>query len=437
MANTRINRISSEYMQALAACMRTLKDPRVQGFVSITRCEVTNDLRYAKVFISVLGDERAAQDAMRGLKSAAGYLRREVAQKVGLRAAPEPVFHLDDSIRHGASILSVLHDIEQAPPPPPVTVHVTAEEAAAFLKEHDQFLIITHRRPDGDTLGSAAALCLALRALGKTAFLFQNSEVTPKYRRLVDGLEADVAFAPETVLSVDVADLSLFPADAKIYGARVDLSIDHHNSSRAFSRALWCDPHAAATGQMILRLIDLLDLTLDKEMANAIYTAIATDTGCFKFSNVTEETFTAAARCAAAGADIAGLNLELFIIKTPSRIKLEGAVQANMQFFESGRIALVKISRDMIQSMQISIDDLDGIAAIPRNVEGVEIGITVTEQDDGCKVSVRTSSRINAAEICEKFGGGGHCAAAGCNINDEIDAVGNLLVAAAREVLLK
>ena len=108
-----------------------------------------------------------------------------------------------------------------------------------------------------------------------------------------------------------------------------------------------------------------------------------------------------------------------------------------MQFFESGRIALVKISRDMIQSMQISIDDLDGIAAIPRNVEGVEIGITVTEQDDGCKVSVRTSSRINAAEICEKFGGGGHCAAAGCNINDEIDAVGNLLVAAAREVLLK
>lgn len=437
MANTRINRISSEYMQALAACMRTLKDPRVQGFVSITRCEVTNDLRYAKVFISVLGDDAAARDAMRGLKSAAGYLRREVAQKVGLRAAPEPVFHLDDSIRHGASILSVINDMENAPPPPPVTVRYTAEEAAAFLQAHDQFLIITHRRPDGDTLGSAAALCLALRALGKTAYLYQNPEVTPKYEWLVEGLDAGDDFTPETVLSVDVADLSLFPAGAKVYGSRIDLSIDHHDSSRAFSRTLWCNPHAAATGEMILHIIDLLEVPLDENIADAIYTAISTDTGCFKFSSVSADTFTAAARCAAAGADVAGLNLELFIIKSPNRIKLEGAVQANMQFFEGGRIALVKIDRAMIQAMHISIDDLDGIAAISRNIEGVEIGITVTEQDDGCKISVRTCSRINAAEICEKFGGGGHRAAAGCNMNDEIDAVGEQLVAAAREVLLK
>ena len=437
MANNRINRISSEYMQALAACMRTLKDPRVQGFVSITRCEVTNDLRYARVFISVLGDETAARDAMRGLKSASGYLRREVAQKVGLRAAPEPVFHLDDSIRHGASILSVIHDIENAPPPPPVTVRYTAEEAAALLKEHDNFLIITHRRPDGDTLGSAAALCLALRALDKTAYLFRNPEVTPKYKWVVEGLEAEAGFEPETVLSVDVADLSLFPTDAKIYGSRIDLSIDHHDSSRAFSRALWSNPHAAATGEMILHIIDLLEVPLDENIADALYTAISTDTGCFKFSSVTAETFTAAARCAEAGADVAGLNLELFIIKSPNRIKLEGAVQANMQFFEAGRIALVKIDRTMIESMQITIDDLDGIAAISRNIEGVEIGITITEQDDGCKISVRTSSRINAAEICEKFGGGGHRAAAGCNLNGEINAVGEQLVAAAREVLLK
>lgn len=437
MANTRINRISSEYMQALAACMRTLKDPRVQGFVSITRCEVTNDLRYAKVFISVLGDERAGRDAMRGLKSAAGYLRREVAQKVGLRAAPEPVFYLDDSIRHGASILSVLHDIEQTPETPPVTVRYTAEEAAALLKERDQFLILTHRRPDGDTLGSAASLCLALRTLDKTAYLFQNPEVTPKYKWLVDGLEADGSFVPETVISVDIAGLSLLPPGSQAYENRIDLSIDHHNSSRAFSRALWCNPHAAATGEMILHLVDLLEVPLDENIADAIYTAISTDTGCFKFSNVSADTFTAAARCATAGADIAGLNLELFIIKTPSRIKLEGAVQANMQFFEAGRIALVEISREMIETMHISIDDLDGIAAIPRNVEGVEIGITVTEQDDGCKVSVRTCSRINAAEICERFGGGGHRAAAGCNIHDTIHAVSEQLVAAAREILVK
>ncbi len=435
MANTRINRISSEYMQALAACMRTLKDPRVQGFVSITRCEVTNDLRYAKVFISVLGDETARRDAMRGLRSAAGYLRREVAQKVGLRAAPEPVFHLDDSIRHGAEILSVLNDIESAPTPPPVTVRYTMEEAAALLRERDGFLIITHRRPDGDTLGSASALCLILRALGKTAYLFRNPEVTPRYRWLVDGLEADTDFAPETVLSVDVGDLSLFPVDAAVWGHRVDLSIDHHDSARAFSRALWSNARAAATGEMILRLADALEVPLDENMADAIYTAISTDTGCFRFSNVTADTFRTAARCVEAGADVAGLNLELFIIKSPSRLKLEGEVQHSLEFFESGRIAIVKITRAMLDATHASVDDQDGIAAIPRNVEGVEIGITVTEQEEDCKVSVRTSSRINAADICSRFGGGGHRAAAGCNIAEDINTAGEQLVAAAREVL--
>jgi len=437
MANTRTARISSEYMQALATCMRSLKDPRVQGFVSITRCEVTNDLRYAKVFISVLGDEHAARDAMRGLKSAAGYLRREVAQRVGLRAAPEPIFTLDDSIRHGAEILTVLHDVENAPEPTPVTVRYTAEEAAKLLAERDNFLIITHRRPDGDTLGSAAALCLALQALDKTAYLFPNPEVTPKYHWLVEGLEADEEFQPETVVSVDVADLTLFPADAKVYANRVDLAIDHHDSSRAFSRALWCDPTAAATGELILHMVDLLEVELDENIADAIYTAVSTDTGCFKFSSVTANSFLTAARCAEAGADIAGLNLELFIIKSPSRLKLEGAVQAGMEFFEDGRIALVKITRALIESTGASIDDQDGIAAIPRNVEGVEIGITVTEQESDCKISVRTSNRINAAEICRKFGGGGHRAAAGCNIPASIGEVGDMLVAAAREILLK
>lgn len=437
MANTRINRISSEYMQALAACMRTLKDPRVQGFVSITRCEVTNDLRYAKVFISVLGDERAQKEAMRGLRSAAGYLRREVAQRVGLRAAPEPVFQLDDSIRHGAEIFSVLNDIERAPVPPPVTVKYTKEEAAALLQERDNFLILTHRRPDGDTLGSACALCLALRALDKTAYLFHNPEVTPRYQWLVDGLEAGEDYEPETVLSVDIADLTLFPTEARVYSNRVDLSIDHHDSSRAFSRALWSDPHAAAVGELILQLVDELGLELDENMADAIYTAISTDTGCFRFSNVTEKTYLTAARCAAAGADIAGLNLELFIIKSPSRLKLEGEIQHSMQFYESGRIALVKITREMLEATHATVDDQDGIAAISRNVEGVEIGITVTEQAEDCKISVRTSPRINAAEICGKFGGGGHRAAAGCNISADINTVGEQLVAAAREVLLK
>ncbi|WP_087065185.1 30S ribosome-binding factor RbfA [Intestinibacillus massiliensis] len=114
--STRIDRISEEVMKALAECIRTLKDPRVSGgLVSVTRCEVTGDLRYAKAYISVLGSEDDAKAVMRGLKSASGYLRREVAHKVQLRYAPELQFHLDQSIVHGAHISELLHKLEDHP----------------------------------------------------------------------------------------------------------------------------------------------------------------------------------------------------------------------------------------------------------------------------------------------------------------------------------
>jgi len=113
MATNRIGRISSEYAKALSEVMRTLKDPRIRGMVSITRCDVTGDLRYANVFISVYGaTEAEKKDVLKGLKSAAGYLRREVSRKVDLRAAPEPVFSLDDSIKRGTDILSVLNTLD-------------------------------------------------------------------------------------------------------------------------------------------------------------------------------------------------------------------------------------------------------------------------------------------------------------------------------------
>jgi len=113
MATNRIARISGEYMKALSEVMRTLKDPRIRGLVSITRCDVTGDLRYANVYISVLGaTEAEKKDVLKGLKSATGYLRREVSRKVELRAAPEPIFKLDDSIKRGTDLLAVLNTLD-------------------------------------------------------------------------------------------------------------------------------------------------------------------------------------------------------------------------------------------------------------------------------------------------------------------------------------
>lgn len=436
MAGKRIDRISSEYKQAMAGCLRALKDPRVQGLVSITRCEVTADLRYARVFVSVFGDEAAGKRAMQGLRSASGFLRREVAQKTGLRAAPEPLFSLDDSISHGTDILSILNKIEAKSTAPAVTVRYTLEEACALVERRDRFLILTHVRPDGDTLGSAAALCMALRVIGKEAYVLQNPEASEKYDFILSGLIAPDAYAPETVIAVDTAAASMLPACALPYRDRVDLLFDHHSLAREYSRAVYSEPTAAATGEIILKILDFFHIAMDRPMAEAVYTAISTDTGCFRFSNTTAQTFETARRCAEAGADLFALNLKLFMIKTRSRIGLEAQVLHDVRFDGDGRIASCTISAQTIQALGATRDDMDDISSIVRYIEGVEIGIVVTQYDADAKVSVRTSRDYDAAQLCRPFGGGGHAAAAGCTLQENIELVREKLVQAAMEQLV-
>lgn len=437
MAGKRIDRISSEYKQAMAQCLRSLKDPRVQGLVSITRCDVTNDLRYARIHISVYGDEAAGKKAVQGLRSASGYLRREAAQKVGLRAAPEPIFLLDDSITYGADILSVLNKLEQQPPAPAITVKYTLDDACSLIERSDNFLILTHIRPDGDTLGSASALCRALRYAGKTAYVLRNPEATEKYDFLFDSLIADESYVPETVIAVDTASASMLPKCADAYKNRVDLLIDHHASSSLYSRALYCEPEAAAVGELILKVIDKLELTLDRDMAEGIYCAVLTDTGCFRFSNTTDQTFEVARRCHIAGADLFALNLKLFMVKSRSRVAVETYVMNNIQFETGGHIAYCSIKNSVITSLGVTPDDLDDISSILRYIEGVDISIVLTEYDYGIKVSVRTAPGYDAGAICRKFDGGGHAAAAGCTVKDDIDNVCRDLIAAAADELNK
>jgi len=437
MSQQRINTISHEYLRALSETMRTLKDPRIGGFISVTKCEVTGDLRYAKIYISVYGSEQQAKDALKGLKSAAGFIRRDVASRINLRAAPEPIFALDDSIKRGTSILSTLNDIETSSKKVKVTIKADKNDVVKLLTEKDNFLILTHVRPDGDTVGSAAALCRALNACEKTAYVLDNPELTPRYAPLFEGITVPEDFEPETIVTVDIADDSLFPNNAEKYIGYVDLAIDHHRALPDFARLAYSEPTSAACGEIIYEIIKMLDVKLDHDIANAIYSAVSTDTGCFKFSNVSSRTLRTAADCLDAGADAAALNRKYFELRSQSRMKLDGEIQSGMKFFEDGKIALVLISRDIIREYDVTNDDLDGISGITRTIEGVEVGITVTERNEGCKVSVRTGSEADASQICKKFDGGGHKCAAGCTLKCSLEETGMKLVEAAKEILKK
>jgi len=287
--------------------------------------------------------------------------------------------------------------------------NVGIKQAAGLIKDHDNILILTHKNPDGDTLGSGFALCAAIRATGKKANV-QASGVARHYSYMTE-LMSDVEFEPEYVVSVDVASENLI--DDRYKHLRVDVAIDHHGSNSGFADNLLCDPESASCAEIVADIIAELGVKIDKYIAECLYTGVSTDTGCFRYSNTTSSSLRLAAEFIDIGIDYAGLNRVLFEVKSRGRIKLETAAFAGMEFTLGGKIAIMTITDDMLIAAGVDIAEVEGITAIPRNVEGVEAGVTLRELENGTfKVSLRTLN-IDAAKICSRFGGGGHRRAAG------------------------
>lgn len=299
--------------------------------------------------------------------------------------------------------------------------------AASFLKENDNFTILTHAHPDGDTLGSGIGLCLALRALGKKANVINNEEIPPKFRYLeIEPQE----FEEKTVVAVDIADVTLMGNEVKEkYEAKVDLSLDHHGSNRLFAKLNCVDSSAAAAAQIIFELVELLGVQITPQMANCFYTGISTDTGCFRYANVTPDTHRVAARLMECGADAAKINVKMFETKTRTYAALERLALDGMQFFYDGRCALITITREMFAESGSDENECDGIAAISRQIEGVLVGVTMRERRDGTyKASVRTHNPVDASAICARLGGGGHPNAAGCQLPGTREEATKLLI---------
>lgn len=312
---------------------------------------------------------------------------------------------------------------------------LTTREVADWLRAHDNYLILTHRRPDGDTLGCAAALCRMLRGAGKTAWLLENVEVTEGYAPYVDGLWAAADYAYDTVVSVDLAALGLFPDNAEAFKTRVDLAIDHHPSYENFGALCCVHPECAACGEILYEVaVELGQLT--PEVALPLYVAVSTDTGCFVYSNVTANTHRVAAALMDTGIDVRPINKKHFRTKTKKRLALEGRLLSSMEYFDNGRIVVVQAPMALQRELEVTENDMDDLAALGGLVEGQDCSITMKELPSGdWKVSVRTGPRVNATEICARFGGGGHKAASGCSIKGMgQDEAKRAIVRAAMEV---
>ena len=295
--------------------------------------------------------------------------------------------------------------------------NLTKFEAAGWLRRNDCYCILTHRRPDGDTLGSAAALCRGLRAIGKTAHILENPEITDKYRQLHVGLTCTECYTGATVISVDTAAQTMFPQAFGGLQDRVELAIDHHGTNSGYARMGLVDADSAACGEIIFELLNLLHIPLKKDIAEAIYIAVSTDTGCFRYSNTTARTLRVAAECLEAGVDSYAINMRLFETNRLARLKMNAYMTQNLELYRDGKIALCRIPLAVEHEFGVQEDDMENVSNFARNVEGVELAVTFrTETTGATKLSVRGAPGYDAAAICAAMGGGGHVAAAGARL---------------------
>ena len=293
---------------------------------------------------------------------------------------------------------------------------LTVQETAALLKTFDNVLILTHVRPDGDTVGCAAALCAALRALGKTAYLLPNPGLTDSTAPYFRPYEAPADFTPYKVVSTDIATLGLLPDNAKLYADRIDLAIDHHPSFEHFGRENIVRSEAAACGELMYSIVSELG-PITAEIALSLYVAVSTDTGGFIYGNTPSNTHAVAAALMNPGIAYQTVNKAFFRTKSRKRMQLEGAMLSSAEFYDNNRVAVLSVPMALMERFAATESDAEDLSALGPQIEGVDCAITMRElRPDVWKMSVRTGNRINATEVCRILGGGGHAAAAGCTV---------------------
>ena len=314
--------------------------------------------------------------------------------------------------------------------------NATLKELGGLLKAAQSILIFTHINIDGDALGSAAALCRVLRNMGKDAWILMDEDV-PGYISFMDTefctRDRDCLTNPDISICVDCGEYSRFPALADKYDeGKLKLCIDHHATGDGFGDHYYIDQHAAATSELIYKLIvemgvlmsegedQAIDL-IDKTIAESIYTGINTDTGSFQYSNTTAETHAIAAELMTKGVDHTAISVALYQTVPMNKLRIQAKILDRAELLADGKVAVSCVTGDMLDEVGAVLDDAEGSIDLLRNIEGVEIAAFLKEKADCVKVSMRAKSYANVSQIAGVFGGGGHVKAAGCTLNMPMD----------------
>ena len=296
-------------------------------------------------------------------------------------------------------------------------MRIDLRETAELLQKSDNILLLCHAHPDGDTLGSATALARALSAMGKRVKVDCGDPIPKDFSFMFEGLVAG-DFEPQLIAAIDVADIKLLGREYEgKYEGRIDLCIDHHGSNMLYADKVCLEADSASTAEMIYLLLKMMETEITPDIASCLFTGVSTDTGCFRFSNTRVRTFEIAAELAKLGADTYNIIQVFFETKTKTFAALERLALDTMRLYFSDRCALMCVTQDMYKRSGSDESEVDRLANLPRQIEGVLVGVTMRELKDGSfKASVRTHGDIDASAICKRLGGCGHMGAAGCTL---------------------
>jgi phosphoesterase RecJ-like protein len=316
-------------------------------------------------------------------------------------------------------------------------------EVIQEIERNNTFLVSTHINPEGDALGSALALALALQTLGKKA-LVVNRDPVPRFLDFLpyQGIfqQRNQVTEPYDVLAVldcgDLARTALF--DPKNLPAARVINIDHHLTNQQFGHVNWIQVEATATGEMIFELIKALGIRMTSEMALCLYTTIVTETGSFRYSNTSARTFLITAELVGYGVEPWRVAQQLFERNTTGQLKLLADLLSKMEVSRDGRMAWMEVNQDLFSATKTSAEDIENFVNYPRSIEGVEVAILFRElSSDSYKLSFRSKGRVDVARLAEQFGGGGHRNAAGCVVKGRMEQVKEKVLPAVEEAVTR
>lgn len=425
----RIARVGALIQEEVARLIsRGIKDPRI-GFVSVMGVRMSKDLRYANVYVSLMGSESERKSSLIGLRSSAGWVRREVGRHLHMRVLPEIRFFADTSLDEVYHLESVFEEINAEKQRQPL-LQLNHFEVITELRNARSFLLAVHENPDGDAIGSMLALRLLLQQLGKSSITCVCADPVPSMFHGLPGAAAIVNAESDTDtddydlgILIDCGTFSRIGAAADFFASEKRLLIlDHHQEPGEPGSVGLVDAGFAATGELIAELYQAAEVPFTADAAGCLYAAISCDTGCFRFANTTARTHRLAAELMGTGIAIDELNARFFSDMSPQKFEVMRRVLERVTLYHEGAVALSWLTAADLQEIGAVNSDSENLVNLWQSIRGVQLAIFLKQFDEGeTRVSFRSTASFDSAAFLRTLGGGGHAMAAGATLELPLD----------------